>query len=81
MNELYSIFREFDTNGDGKLTLKDLRLGLDKAGYAVDDSEIEQLMVHMDVNRDGVVYYDEFLATMIDWLQVEQVRHTIDWPP
>uniref|UniRef100_A0A7S0WMQ4 Non-specific serine/threonine protein kinase n=1 Tax=Pyramimonas obovata TaxID=1411642 RepID=A0A7S0WMQ4_9CHLO len=72
VNELYSIFREFDRAGDGRLTLQDLMLGLDKAGYSVDDSEIEQLMTHMDVNRDGVVYYDEFLATMIDWLQVEQ---------
>jgi|AntRauMFilla1563_2_1112583.scaffolds.fasta_scaffold100181_1 hypothetical protein len=26
----------------------------------------------MDLSREGVVHYDEFLAVMIDWVKVEQ---------
>jgi len=71
-SELYKIFREFDVKDTGQLTLADMQKGLDAAGYSVEQAETEQLIKAMDLSREGVVHYDEFLAVMIDWVKVEQ---------
>jgi hypothetical protein len=39
-------------------------------------SQVRQLMEKMDMDHDGNVGGDEFLATLIDWGQVRFVKHS-----
>jgi hypothetical protein len=54
----------------GSISFEELAEGLQAQGYMVDRNEVEHLMTKLDLDRDGNLVYNEFLATMIDWSQV-----------
>jgi Ca2+-binding EF-hand superfamily protein len=49
-----------DYNDDGKITSGELRHIIEKNGFVVTTSEINQLMDRYDKNGDGVITYSEF---------------------
>ena len=53
-------FRTIDTNGDGSLDLVELSNGLSDLGLT--DAEIEAIFVDLDVNNDGRVSEEEYVA-------------------
>lgn len=36
-------------------------------GYSLTPSEVEQLVTRMDVDRDGIIEFDEFATCLLDW--------------
>mmetsp|Transcript_1526 Transcript_1526/g.2178 ORF Transcript_1526/g.2178 Transcript_1526/m.2178 type:complete len:508 (+) Transcript_1526:250-1773(+) len=70
--ELFETFKKFDHGVDGHLHVSDLKEGLDEAGYIVTLDEVKQLVHAVDMDRNGDMSYQEFLATMIDWNKVEE---------
>lgn len=49
-------FDRFDYNGDGKLTLAEVRQGVKESGVTgVSDEEIVRLFDHYDVTKDGYI--------------------------
>ena len=49
-------FDRFDYNGDGKLTLEEVRQGVKESGVTgVTDEELVALFEHYDVNKDGAI--------------------------
>ncbi|KAI0242017.1 putative calmodulin-like protein 6, partial [Lamellibrachia satsuma] len=50
-------FRRFDVDGDGVLTVDELRQGMISLGEDMTDEEIEDMMRAADVNGDGVIDY------------------------
>ena len=60
--ELRTAFAKFDLNGDGFMTLPELRTVLKRpgGGQPMTDEQIEKLFKQMDVDGDGKVDLDEF---------------------
>lgn len=55
-NELLRVFKKLDTNGDGQLTIDELRDGYDKT-IGITEEEIEELMKKLDNDRSGAIDY------------------------
>mmetsp|Transcript_41736 Transcript_41736/g.119783 ORF Transcript_41736/g.119783 Transcript_41736/m.119783 type:complete len:1003 (-) Transcript_41736:272-3280(-) len=65
-NKVMDTFKRFDTNGDGRIDrseLKKLLQKLDKETFS--DENTEKLMDVVDVNKDGNVQFEEFLAWVV----------------
>lgn len=74
-NQLIKIFHTFDKNRDGVLTLKEIKDGIKflkdtKAGKEdiknFDTAEIENFFNRMDLDKNGLINYTEFIASAID---------------
>uniref|UniRef100_A0A803KTF9 EF-hand domain-containing protein n=1 Tax=Chenopodium quinoa TaxID=63459 RepID=A0A803KTF9_CHEQI len=60
--ELMRVFQMFDHNGDGMITMGELRESLTNMGIIIPDSDLTQLIGRIDVNGDGCVDGNEFQA-------------------
>lgn len=63
IRELKQLFKQIDKNGDGSLTLEELRVGL--AGNANGDVLLD-LMKSADTDGSGQIDYTEFIAATLD---------------
>ncbi|GBG84859.1 hypothetical protein CBR_g39235 [Chara braunii] len=63
-NEMLEAFRIFDKNGDGKITIDELKQALNGLGVKAREDEVDELMKQADVNRDGSVCYEEFVKLL-----------------
>jgi calcium-dependent protein kinase len=74
--QLKSTFREIDANGDGKISVSELRDAVAKAskgegsgagslGVGSSAEELERLMRVADIDEDGAISYDELLLTCV----------------
>ena len=54
--ELMKVFKALDTNGDGQLTLDELKNGYDGT-IGITDDEINALMAKLDNDRSGAIDY------------------------
>ncbi|XP_010899308.1 calcium-binding protein 5b [Esox lucius] len=65
LKELKDAFKEFDMDGDGSITIDELRLAMTKLlGYQVNRREIEAVIREADNNGDGTVDFEEFVKMM-----------------
>ncbi|EFN53790.1 hypothetical protein CHLNCDRAFT_36351 [Chlorella variabilis] len=62
---LRELFKSFDKNGDGHITLDELREGLAHQGVLA-DGEVEQILRDTDVDGNGVIDYEEFVASTVN---------------
>ncbi|KIZ04772.1 hypothetical protein MNEG_3189 [Monoraphidium neglectum] len=69
---LQELFAEYDADASGSISFDELASGLQRQGYDVTQSEVRQLMDKMDIDHNGNVEGDEFVAALIDWSQVMQ---------
>uniref|UniRef100_A0A8C4TLV3 EF-hand domain-containing protein n=1 Tax=Erpetoichthys calabaricus TaxID=27687 RepID=A0A8C4TLV3_ERPCA len=59
MKELRNAFREFDANGDGEITIEELRHAMSKLlGEQLNAREIEDVVREADNNGDGTVDFE-----------------------
>ena len=61
--ELVKQFQEWDTNGDGVLSRDEIIEGYRKTYGAVDENEIDNMMMSIDLDGNGVIDYNEFLSS------------------
>lgn len=64
--DLRVAFMALDANGDGVLSLSELREGLRQTGLQLSDSELEHIMDSVDGDNSGSIAYTEFLAASLD---------------
>lgn len=56
------VFRKFDTNQDGEISMEELKKGLEKSlKIELTDSRVEQIMKNFDVSGDGKLQLDEMV--------------------
>ncbi|KAL9233200.1 hypothetical protein vseg_008225 [Gypsophila vaccaria] len=65
--EIRRVFDMFDQNGDGRITTGELTTSLRNMGIFIPDTDLAQMVSHIDVNGDGCVDGLEFesLYTLI----------------
>ncbi|XP_076003824.1 calcium-binding protein 2a isoform X1 [Genypterus blacodes] len=65
VKELRDAFREFDSNGDGQISLGELREAMKKLmGQQLNHHEIDEILHDVDLNGDGQVDFEEFVRMM-----------------
>merc|ERR1712226_925023 len=63
---LRDTFMQLDGNGDGKLTVNEMKEGIQKAGLKEIPPDLQQIMEEVDADGSGVIDYTEFLAATLD---------------
>jgi len=66
LKNLKSLFMSLDKNGDGSLTVAELKQGLEQAGIADKADDLQEILKHIDADGSGQVDYTEFLAAAMD---------------
>ncbi|XP_010733804.1 calcium-binding protein 2 isoform X3 [Larimichthys crocea] len=65
VKELRDAFKEFDSNGDGQISLNELREAMKKLmGEQLTNKEINEILRDVDLNGDGLVDFEEFVRMM-----------------
>ena len=65
-DELKEQFRLFDLNGDGVVSMDELKTVLAGMGEMMTEADINELVGKWDLNNDGVIDYQEFVQAMMD---------------
>ncbi|KAJ8015575.1 hypothetical protein DPEC_G00027540 [Dallia pectoralis] len=59
VKELRDAFKEFDSNGDGQISMNELREAMKKLmGEQLTNREIDEILRDVDLNRDGLVNFE-----------------------
>jgi len=69
---LRQTFVALDANGDGRLTVAEMKAGLKKGGLHELPVDLSSIMEDVDANGDGVIDYTEFLAATLQKKQYMQ---------
>jgi len=73
---LREAFSKFDKNGDGKLTIDELKEGVKQIkGCHLTDEDIEKAMDVIDSNKNGYIDYTEFIASCLQSYNYLQESH------
>ncbi|XP_028262400.1 calcium-binding protein 4 [Parambassis ranga] len=65
LKELRCAFKQFDCDGDGKITLDELKEGMKTLlGEKLKKGELEEILGDIDLNKDGNIDFDEFVMML-----------------
>ena len=62
--EFKQAFFQFDKDGDGTITTKELGVVMRSLGQNPTDSELQEMINEVDENGNGTIEFDEFIALM-----------------
>ncbi|KAH9288681.1 hypothetical protein KI387_032798, partial [Taxus chinensis] len=59
--ELFTVFRQLDADGDGKISWVELKTALNFVGEDVGDDELREIVKQLDSDGDGCIDLEEFI--------------------
>jgi Ca2+-binding EF-hand superfamily protein len=79
-NEIATIFRMFDKNGDGKLMNEEISSFLTAIGREASKEEVKKIVDSIDADKNGYITIDEFITYMDDnyVISSDQIDELID---
>ena len=70
-DNLAKVFKAFDKNGDGKLSMQEVKEGyLEHYGKVMSDEEVETMFNAVDTDRSGFIDYSEFVVAAMNERQL-----------
>ncbi|KAL8166737.1 hypothetical protein V2J09_008236 [Rumex salicifolius] len=72
---LKEMFMMIDADNSGQITYEELKVGLQKVGSNLKESEIYDLMQAADIDNSGTIDYGEFIAATLHLNKVEKEDH------
>ena len=63
--ELVTVFKKFDKDGDGCIQASDLMMAFNELGYDTDMDEARDMINFFDTNDDGIINFAEFVKLMM----------------
>ncbi|EEB06708.1 centrin [Schizosaccharomyces japonicus yFS275] len=66
LDEIKRAFELFDDDGTGKISLRNLRRVAKELNENIDDQELEAMIEEFDLDQDGEINEQEFIAIMMD---------------
>ena len=61
IKELRTAFSYFDSNGDGSITVEELKTAVEKVDLAIDSDQLHEMIHSIDKNKDGKIEFEEFV--------------------
>lgn len=72
-NPRFHLYRVFDRDGNGYISVEELRYVVTSFGERLTDEEAEELIAMFDKNKDGRLEYEEFVtwakSSLADYLK------------
>lgn len=66
MNRIKRIYKLFDENNDGCISIEELILGFEEIGYLINEEEIGCIVQNLDPRGTGNIEYEDFISIFID---------------
>merc|ERR1719395_299833 len=60
------VFRRFDKDRNGVITIEEMKEALQKFSFQLSDSDVAILMRHFDTRKDGQISYNEFCDAVLE---------------
>merc|ERR1712217_142451 len=77
IKSLRKTFHAIDHNGDGQLTMMEIKESIQKAGFSKIPLDLQQIMEAIDTDGTGVIAYTAFIAAALD--KKEYLQETVCW--
>ncbi len=65
IDDIREAFKVFDRDGDGYLTLEEIRHVMTNLGEKLTDEEVEEMIQEADTDRDGYISFEGWLMSFI----------------
>merc|ERR1712241_29634 len=62
--DIREAFRVFDNKSSGTISTQELRHIMSNLGEKLKDHEIDEMILHADINGDGVINYNDWVSMM-----------------
>ena len=69
------MFNQFDTDGSGVITKENIVTAMNKIGHSITQKELDVVMKEHDIEKNGVISYNEFKVIFMD---IKQWKHKIN---
>lgn len=72
-------FYFFDRDGNGEISIMELKTTMRELGDLLSEEEIQQFCTLMDKNNDGVIEYSEFISMLQSQVSAQMVPKCAEW--
>ncbi|CAH8258064.1 unnamed protein product [Arabidopsis lyrata] len=76
--ELKKVFDQFDSNGDGKISVSELGNVFKSMGTSYTEEELNRVLDEIDIDRDGFINQEEFATICRSSSSASEIREAFD---